>query len=599
MPTLRLSIALLFALSLLLGPPVVAEPVPEPMPEPTPEQRFHALLEREWEHRLESDPLLATGVGRHEWDDRLPDVSVPSLAARVAVDRAFLEELGKIERDALSPADRISYDVLAWQLAASVEAWEHDAHLLGITSDTGFHLAIVGLPRIMPFRLPLDYERYAARLRALPRYFDQQIALLRRGLETGKTLPAVVLDGYADPVFAHSTGGVGAVEESRFWKPFEELPETLSDEERERIRAMGRDALPVAMEAYARLHRFLAEEYIPGVRTTLGASEMPGGEAYYRSRVRFYTTTELTPEEIHRIGRDEVARIRAEMDEVIASTGFQGTFDEFLVFLRTDPRFYAEIPEELLKEAAYLAKKMDGQLPRLFGRLPRQPYGVEPVPDYLAPKYTAGRYVPASIESTKAGTYWVNTHDLPSRPLYALEALTLHEAVPGHHLQIALAQELDDLPPFRRELYLSAFGEGWGLYAERLGLEAGFYEDPYSDFGRLTYEMWRACRLVVDTGIHAMGWSRQEAVDYLASNTALSLHEVETEIDRYISWPGQALAYKIGELKIRQLRQRAEERLGPAFDVREFHDVVLGGGAVPLTVLERVVDGWIEGSSRS
>jgi len=275
--------------------------------------------------------------------------------------------------------------------------------------------------------------------------------------------------------------------------------------------------------------------------------------------------------------------------------GGKGSFEDFLDFLRTDARFYAATPDELMKQAAYLAKKMDGKLPSLFGRLARQPYGVEPVPDYLAPKFTGGRYVPAPIESTRAGTYWVNTYDLDSRPLYVLEALTLHEAVPGHHLQGALAQELKDLPRFRRQLYISAFGEGWGLYSERLGLEAGFYEDPFSNFGRLTYEMWRACRLVVDTGIHAMGWSRQRAFDYLASNTALSLHEVGTEIDRYISWPGQALSYKIGELKIRELRARAEKRLGARFDLRAFHDRLLANGAVPLPVLESLINEWIEG----
>ena len=272
---------------------------------------------------------------------------------------------------------------------------------------------------------------------------------------------------------------------------------------------------------------------------------------------------------------------------------FEGSFEEFLAFLRTDPRFYAGTPEELLKQAAWLAKSMDGKLPSLFGRLPRQPYGVEPVPDAIAPKYTAGRYVGAPLDSDRAGTYWVNTYALESRPLYALEALTLHEAVPGHHLQIALAQELEELPKFRRFDYISAFGEGWGLYSERLGLEAGFYTDPYADFGRLTYEMWRACRLVVDTGIHVMGWTREQAMDFLASNTALSLHEVTTEIDRYISWPGQALAYKLGELTIRRLRAEAEEALGAAFDLRSFHDAVLANGSVPLPVLETVLRDWV------
>jgi uncharacterized protein (DUF885 family) len=314
--------------------------------------------------------------------------------------------------------------------------------------------------------------------------------------------------------------------------------------------------------------------------------------------VRSFTTLEVTPEEVHQIGRGEVARIHTEMETVMRKTGFGGDFAAFLAFLRTDPRFYAKTPDQLLKEAAWIAKRMDGKLPSLFGRLPRLPYGVEPVPAHLAPKYTAGRYVQAPIDGTRAGTYWVNTHALESRPLYALEALTLHEAVPGHHLQIALQQELQGLPAFRKVAGVGAYIEGWGLYSERLGLEAGFYTDPYSDFGRLTYEMWRACRLVVDTGVHALGWTRQQAIDFLAGNTALSLHEVGTEVDRYISWPGQALAYKMGELKIRELRAYAEKELGVRFDVRAFHDAVLAHGPVPLTVLDEQVRAWVKEAAR-
>jgi uncharacterized protein (DUF885 family) len=313
--------------------------------------------------------------------------------------------------------------------------------------------------------------------------------------------------------------------------------------------------------------------------------------------VRRYTTLDTTSDEIHRTGLSEVERISREMDAVMKEVGFAGDLFAFLERLRTDPRFYAKTPEELLKQAAWIAKRMDGALPSLFRRLPRQPYGVEPVPADIAPQYTAGRYVGAPLDSTRAGTYWVNTYALDSRPLYALEALTLHEAVPGHHLQIALARELEDIPPFRRQLYVDAFGEGWGLYAERLGLEAGFYTDPYGNFGRLTYEMWRACRLVVDTGLHARGWTRDRAIAYMAERTALSRHEVTTEVDRYISWPGQALAYKVGELKIRELRERAEEALGPRFDVRRFHDAVLANGAVTLDVLEEQIDAFVADSS--
>jgi uncharacterized protein (DUF885 family) len=337
--------------------------------------------------------------------------------------------------------------------------------------------------------------------------------------------------------------------------------------------------------------------YLPGTRTTFGASELPNGRDYYRAQVRWFTTLDASPEEIHEIGLREVARIRREMDETIAETGFDGTFEEFLDFLRSEPRFYVDTAEQLLKEASFIAKRMDGRLPTLFGRLPRLPYTVEPVPDDLAPKYTSARYVRAAIGSGEPGIYWVNTYGLESRPLYSLEALSFHESVPGHHLQLALAAELDDLPEFRRLASITAFVEGWALYAEWLGIEAGFYDDPYSRFGRLSNEMWRACRLVVDTGVHAMGWSRDEMIELMVANTALSRHEIETETDRYITWPGQALGYKMGELEIRRLRRRAEETLEERFDVREFHDVVLANGALPLSVLSDVVEHWLETKS--
>jgi uncharacterized protein (DUF885 family) len=315
---------------------------------------------------------------------------------------------------------------------------------------------------------------------------------------------------------------------------------------------------------------------------------------YYQERTHHYTTTDLSYEEVYQLGLEEVARIKKEMLDVMNEAKFSGTLKEFIAYLRTDPKFYAPTPEQLLKEASFIAKKADGLLPQFFSKLPRQPYGVEPVPAHLAPTYTAGRYSGAPLNSKRAGNYWVNTYDLKSRPLYALESLTLHEAVPGHHLQIALTKELNDLPPFRRNLYVNAFGEGWGLYCEYLGTEMGFYKDPYSHFGRLTYEMWRACRLVLDVALHTKGWTREQGVAYLSENTALSLHEVNTEINRYISWPGQALAYKMGELKIKEVRKKAEEQLKDKFDIREFHDLVLSQGTVTLKILEQMVDRFIE-----
>jgi uncharacterized protein (DUF885 family) len=382
-------------------------------------------------------------------------------------------------------------------------------------------------------------------------------------------------------------------EKSVFWEPFKKFPSTVPESEHDRLRREGREAVLAAVSGYKAFYDFFVNEYFPGTRTTLGASELPNGRRFYQHQIRNFTSLDLTPEEIHKIGLSEVQRISKEMNEVIQQVGFKGDFAAFLEFLRTDPRFYAKTPEELLMRASWIAKRIDGKLPSEFKTLPRLPYTVEPVPADIAPKYTSGRYVGAPQGSKQPGIYWVNTYMLQSRPLYNLESLTLHEAVPGHHLQISRARELGDLPNFRRFSSISAFSEGWGLYCEWLGQEMGFYTDPYSNFGRLTYEMWRACRLVVDTGIHSMGWTRQQAIDYLATRTALPLHEVETEVDRYISWPGQALAYKLGELKIKELRKRAEKALGTRFDVREFHDVVLGSGAVPLSVLESNVDQWI------
>jgi uncharacterized protein (DUF885 family) len=378
------------------------------------------------------------------------------------------------------------------------------------------------------------------------------------------------------------------------YKPFDDFPLGVAASDHARLRAAASEAIAGSVvPGYAALQTFMGDEYAPAGRETIGASGLPNGRAYYEHRVRRFTTMDVTPEQVHQTGLDEVARIRAEMDAVIVETGFDGSFEEFVEFLRTDPRFYVDDADDLMKEVALVLKKMDGQLPKLFKTLPRTPYGIKRVPDYIAPRTTTAYYNGPAGDGTRAGFYFVNCYDLASRPLYEIEALSLHEAVPGHHLQTAIQMELEDAPMFRRFIWVVAFGEGWALYSERLGLETGFYEDPYSDFGRLTYEMWRACRLVVDTGIHYMGWTRQRAIDFMAKNSALTIHNITTEVDRYISWPGQALGYKIGELKIRELRRRAERELGPGFDLRGFHDVVLGSGAVPLDVLEANVVAWI------
>jgi uncharacterized protein (DUF885 family) len=578
------SLVLLF-LSAALAIPAAAAPADETA-------RLYDLFKREWEARLKESPLLATSVGRHEYNHLLPSATPADLAREVAATRAFLQELAGIDRGKLSPADAVNYDIFRRQLENRITDYELGDYQMPFNSDSGFHIGFARLPDEIPLATVKDYENYISRLQAWPRLMGETIELMRMGLKRGFTVPRAVLDGYEKTISAHV---VDDPAKSVFWAPFERFPATMPAPERERLKKEGRAAvLDGAVAGYRAFLDFYLKEYLPNTRTTLGASELPNGRAYYAQQIRQYTTLDLTPEEIHKIGLAEVERISAEMREVMRQVDFQGDFAAFLQFLRTDPRFYPKTPEELLARAAWIAKRMDGKLPSLFKTLPRLPYTVEPVPDHLAPKYTAGRYVGAPEGGIQPGIYWVNTYKLDSRPFYNLEALTLHEAVPGHHLQVALSREQEDVPEFRRFSYISAFGEGWGLYSEWLGLEAGFYTDPYSNFGRLTYEMWRACRLVVDTGVHAMGWTRQQAIDYLASRTALPLHEVQTEVDRYISWPGQALSYKLGEIKIKELRKRAETELGRRFDVREFHDVVLGSGAVPLTVLEQNVARYIE-----
>jgi uncharacterized protein (DUF885 family) len=545
------------------------------------------LLDEDWEARLREDPLLASSTGDRRYDDRLPSVAPADLARSAERKRDTLSRLQAIDGAALDVQDRINLDMLERDLRDDIAEYEFGAWQLPINADSGFHTALADLPRSGTFATVGDYESYIARLRAFPAYMGQQIANMREGLRTGFTLPRVVLEGYDVTIRTHVVDDPTA---SVFYAPFQSFPAGLPAGERTRLEREGRAAVQEgAVSAYRTFLDFMTREYLPRTRTTIAAADLPRGREYYAHRVRSFTTLEVTPQEVHRTGLAEVERIHAEMMDVMRGTGFTGDFAAFLDFLRHDPRFYARTPDDLLRQASFIAKRMDGKLPSLFGRLPRLPYGVEAVPAHLAPKYTGGRYVEAPVGGTRAGTYWVNTYALESRPLYTLEALTLHEAVPGHHLQIALQHEMEGLPPFRRAAMVGAFVEGWGLYSERLGLEAGFYQDPYSNFGRLTYEMWRACRLVVDTGLHALGWSRDKAIAYMAGHTALSLHEVTTETDRYISWPGQALAYKMGELKIRELRRMAEADLGPRFDLRAFHDAVLANGPVPLPVLEEQI----------
>lgn len=557
-----------------------------------PAERFEALVAEVDSFLLAEDPVLAGREGDRDALRRLPAVTPEAEHRRTEAERAFLERLEGIDRAALPESERLDHDLLGWMLERRLERSDHDEGRIPFTNDSGFHTLLGLLALQTPVRSAADAEAWIARMRDLPRFLEEHIANLERGIETGWVQPRPIAERVLEVARAQIPAGDPV--RSRYFDPVRDLPASVPEPRRAEIRREAAAAIEEAVRpAYERLAAFLEERYVPAARESLGARELPGGEAWYRSLVRHHTTTELTPEEVHRIGREEVARIREEMQAVIDSAGFEGSFEDFLAFLRTDERFYADSPRELLAFASWVAKRADDAMPGLFGTLPRLSYGVRPVPAEIAPNYTTGRYWPGDYENGVAGGYMVNTHDLASRPLYNIPALTVHEAVPGHHHQIALAQEMEGVPLFRRELSVTAFTEGWGLYAETLGEEIGVYTTPYERFGRLSYEMWRACRLVVDTGIHWMGWTREEAEACMLENSALSEHNVRTEVDRYISWPGQALAYKIGELELKRLRTRAEEALGESFDVRAFHDALLLEGAMPLTLLGRRVDRWI------
>ena len=500
-------------------------------------------------------------------------------------------ELNKIDSKKLNEDDLISYTLLEFVLNETVIKYKYKTHWNPILSDAGFHSSLTY--RVRPITNKKSALSYLKLLKSIPNYLNQQSTLIKKGIDAGISQPLIIFKGYQSTYEKHITP---TAEENFYYTPFKNLPKQLSDYEKDSLIKAAKDiVLHDVIPAFKNVKVFFEDIYYPNTRKSIGVSETPNGKDYYQSRIDYYTTLNETPKSIHEKGLKEVARIRKKMESIVDEVKFKGDLKQFITFLREDPQFYAKTPEELLKHARNIAKKLDEQLPRYFKTLPRKPYGVAPVPEAIAPKYTGGRYIGTSPESTDPGYYWVNTYNLPSRPLYVIPSLTAHEAVPGHHLQGALNQELPEtIPKFRRNLYLSAYGEGWGLYTEYLAEEMGIYTTPYEHFGKLTYEMWRACRLVVDTGIHAFGWTREKAVNYMADNTALSLHEVNTEIDRYISWPGQALAYKIGELKIRELRKKVQEKLGSQFDIREFHEIILEKGTVTLGILEKRIEDYIE-----
>jgi len=558
-----------------------------------PVEQLHQLFAEEWEARLRFDPLFATNAGDHRYNDQLPRVRDGDYTTYLDQLSGFRERLDHIDRSALPQKDQLNYDIWKRLVDNDKRELELGGFRLALSKVFGFHLNFPDCYLSMPFDTVDDYENYIARLNAFPLYVQDHIDLLRDALRRGFTPPRVTLEGVDGSIRSQI---VDDPTQSVMYQPFLNFPVMVGESKRARLSQAGQGAIQKSIiPGYKAFLTFLLDEYLPGARVTIAAVELPNGQEFYSHRIKFYTSLELTPQEVHQTGLDELRRIRGEMQAVMAKVKFSGTFRQFIEFLRSDPRFYVQTAEQLLEKTALVLKRMDGELPRMFKTLPRLPYGIRPIPDFSAPGNTAAYYFPAPGDGSRAGVYYVNTYDLPSRPVYEIEALSLHEAVPGHHLQIALQQELD-LPAFRRFNGFTSFVEGWALYAERLGLESGFYQDPYSDFGRLSYEMWRACRLVVDTGMHALGWTRHQAIDTMLDNTSSTVLNITNEVDRYIAWPGQALAYKIGELKIRQLRQRAESSLGERFDLRQFHDILLMQGAVPLDVLEMQVEAYIGNS---
>ncbi|MGB4839925.1 MAG: DUF885 domain-containing protein [Saprospiraceae bacterium] len=502
--------------------------------------------------------------------------------AKKVLYKSLIPGLEKLDSSQMSMDDYINKELLILEIENELNEIEFENYLLPLNSEGGFLAGIVFTIQYASTKTKKDQEKYIKKLHGLPGYLAAYQKILQKGIMKGKTSPNIITQRCIDLIQPYTTL---ANEDNIFTQP-----------------CGNHDSLKMVVEtilkseiipAYTSFSKFLKDEYLPASKIKAGVSNLVGGKKYYENKVRYYTTLTMSPDEVFEIGKSEVARIKKDMLEVIDEVGFKGSFDEFIAFLRKDPRFYVQTPQDLLNRAAWISKRMEGKLPQYFNILPRMPFTIEPVPSAIAPNYTGGRYSEGSYSEGKAGAYWVNTYKLESRPIYVLPSLTLHEAVPGHHLQIMLSRELKNVPKFRENLYISAFGEGWGLYSEFLGIEAGMYETPYENFGRMTYEMWRACRLVVDVGLHYKGWTREQAVEFMASNTALSMHEVNTEIDRYIGWPGQAVSYKIGEIKIRELRKRAEKELGDKFDIKAFHDLVLSKGSVKLSTLNRLVNDWI------
>lgn len=553
-------------------------------------QALHALFAEEWERGLRESPENASYYGDKRFNDRWSDMSLAAIEARAQADRAALARLQAIPRASLSAADQLNYDTFLWQLQRSVERQRFREYLQPVSHQGGVQTAD-GMIEILPFASVRDYEDWLQRLRTLPAAIDQSIALMREGARTGNVPPRILMQRVPAQIAAQIVQDPAA---SGFYKPFLAFPDTIPQAERERLQGQARRVIQEqVVPAYRALQAYFNDEYLPATRSGIAAADLPDGKAYYDFLAGYYTTTALSAEQVHAIGLREVARIRAEMEKVKRQTGFQGSLAEFFTFLRSDPRFFHKTPEALLTAYQALSKRIDPELVKVLGAIPRLPYGVRPIPESIAPDTTTAYYQPGAADGSRPGWYYVNLYRPEMRPIWEMVPLSLHEAVPGHHFQFARGMEMPDAPMFRKTAYFVAYGEGWGLYAEQLGTEMGLYADPYDRFGQLTYEMWRAVRLVVDTGIHAKGWTREQAIAYFKDNAAKTDQDIVNEVDRYIGTPGQALAYKIGQLKISELRARAEQALGDRFDLRKFNDAVLETGSVPLEALERHIDAWI------
>ncbi|GAB3333015.1 DUF885 domain-containing protein [Marilutibacter aestuarii] len=554
-------------------------------------EALHALYAAEWERGLRDSPESASYNGDARYNDRWTDESLEAIAAREAHDREVLARLRQFDRGALDEAERLNYDVFLWQQERAVERQAFREWQRPVSQRGGIQNA-EGIAQVLPFKTARDYEDWLARLAGIPTLVAQTTVLMREGLAAGNTPPRVLMERVPAQIDAQLVDDPAM---SPFYGPFERMPDTLPAATRADLQARARDVIADAVvPAYRRFAAFFNDEYLPGTRSGIAAADLPDGRAYYDFVAGYYTTTGLSADEIHRIGLREVARIRAEMEQVRAEVGFEGSLAEFFTHLRTAPEFFHDSPEALLAGYRDVSKRIDPELVKVFRTLPRLPYGVRPIPDNIAPDTTTAYYQPGAVDGSRAGYYYVNLYRPEVRPKWEMMALSLHEAVPGHHFQFALGMEMPDVPMFRRVAYFVAYGEGWGLYAERLGYDMGLYEDPYDRMGQLAYDMWRAVRLVVDTGMHSKGWSRQQAIDYFMANSPKTLQDVTNEIDRYIAWPGQALAYKIGQMRISALRERARDALGERFDLRDFNDAVLETGSVPLDTLERHIDAWID-----